>query len=278
MGAYQHSHRREPPAKPVSTAPAAGAPRSAAPAAPPFTVTWKGKVSAAKGVALRPGAACQAEMTAAGPAVRRLRVACGGESLYDSSAAMSGTSSYGSAIIEAPGEHGGHRYLLVYHDVGQRTGRTEIQFNSMDSATITGHGASPFEVTARFDAISSERTGPALFPHSMVAAHQRFTAKVARVEGKAPVKAGQRCVLSFDGVGVKDDGDVCTVELTCGGQAVHDATSYCTVDCAGRPATYTDEQHDARFSLDVASRRVQMSGTPIGGAYSAELSLAPAGG
>jgi hypothetical protein len=247
--------------------------KSTAPPGPSFTVTWKGKVTSATGKALRRGTACAAEASAEGEKVKRFRVECGTTSLYDSAIALNGMSNYGSALIEAPSGSGGHRYMLLYHDVGQRTGRSEVQFNSASESTVSSRGSPSFEVKMTFDDLSSERTGPAVFATSLDTSHAVFTAKAKSVVGKGPVAQGQSCKLDFYGRGVKSDGRVCTVKLDCAGKNVYYTTSYCTADARGRPQTFTDKTASSHFSLDVSGKSAEMGADSIASPFSAQFEL-----
>ncbi len=245
---------------------------------PSFTVEWKGKVTEAdKGSSLAPGTPCRAEMTASGHDVTALRVLCGDSSLYDSRDRLNGMSNRGAAIIEAPGETGGHRYLLLYHDIGQRIGRSEIQFNSADKATVTSHGSPAYEVTMMFEDLSSERSGPPVFSTTIDTSHQLFTATVSSADGKAPARAGQRCTLDFYGRGVKADGNVCTAKLDCGSKNLYFTTAYCKLDGSNRPTTFSVQQNTSRFELDVGAGTVELAGETVDGVYTLRFALTPAG-
>ncbi len=276
-GAFVFTHRSTSSRSKRTTKVNTAAPASkVAPPAPAYSVTWRGKVTAAKGKPLKRGTPCLAEMTAAGKAVKSFRTICGDVPLYSSKDAMSGMSSYGSAIIEAPGKDGGHQYLLLYHDVGQRTGRNEIQFNSASDCTVSGHGPPAFEVTMSFDDLSSEQSGPAVFPTSVDTSHQLFTAKATSVDGKAPVQNGRSCKLDFYGRGQSASGAVCTVKIDCGTKNVYFTTGYCNTDTRGHPTTFSDKQSASHFSLDVESSRVEMAGQTVSGAYTVIFALTPA--
>jgi hypothetical protein len=262
------------PAKPSTHAASAPPKPSPAPPAPTFTVTWNGKVEKATGKPLRVGTPCQAEMTAKGKVVTRVRVACGGgASLYDSDAPISGMSNLGAAIIEAPADQG-HRYLLAFHDVGARTGRSELDLNTvLGRATVSSHSGAAFEVTIALDDLSGARAGAPVFTHAIDTTHALFDAKATSVTGKAPVAKGQLCSLDFVGRGVKEDGDVCTAKLTCARKDVVWSTSYCKLDAAGKPATFDDGGSEMSFSVDAHAATAHLSGHPIGGAYDVSFAL-----
>jgi hypothetical protein len=263
----------QPPATPPAEDPPAVTPPPVATAvAPTFrktTARWVGRVKRATGRALAAGAPCIVEGSLEGSdakiGVERLTVACGGATLYDSSATLNGMSMSGAGVEENAGERAGtFRYAIQYQDKGTRTGlRTEASIDSLAGVGAAWSDTMPsFRVELALPYESDAVAGDGL----LAAARQvlRRGAVVTGTEGAAPLRAGARCDLR---VTPRPSGKECLARLTCGREVLYGKGTTGVAGCTlsdGRVERLTDTEPtgkggDPELDVDTASGSMKLA-------------------
>jgi hypothetical protein len=280
-----------PPARP-------GAPAATGNTTPPalaghVELAFHGKVTAARGVALSPGTTCSLTATASSPRgdspkVDDLKIACGGQVVYDASASLNGTSmtSYGVGEQPSPERASAFRYALSYSDVGARTGnRAQVTLATQHRTAVAFSETVPiYRVEIAVDALSAERQGLPLLASS-VPAFEGVVERAARVEtatGPALVRKGAACTVRL-APAFADPASNCRVTVRCGAVTLYGGPTSGIGPCAvadGRPTGFSDlrptaQGGDPECNVDLgASTAVVADETPRG-RYEVRMSLLP---
>ncbi|GMV15403.1 MAG: hypothetical protein AMXMBFR56_36270 [Polyangiaceae bacterium] len=250
---------------------------------PLVALIFRGKVQKAQGLALKPGSPCRFDVETDGHAIRTAKLSCGDQVLYDDSRPMNGVSNRSWGFAEGRTD-AGWVYFTKYSDIGQRSGRPQLQLDSGPRLGKVENTELPeWVVTLALDPHSEPRSGePILAPTTPVVWEPLgLELTVKEATGAAPARSGARCRLEARPFVVSAGQTSCRAKLACGAKVVYDSMRPgfalpCTLGADGKLARLHDQKtstgdKDPALDADFATGRVEVKDD---GARAFELVLA----
>lgn len=271
-----------PPPEAPAPAPAPEPPAVPKPAPRSVVATWTARVLTATGTPpVKRGAACTIEAKLSEDGVRidvgGVVTKCGDTLVFDSAVKLEGMSSTVRGADEQIASTGAHQYKLRFDDIGPRTGKPEVSFNSETrSASIWSETEPSYRIKLEVETWSEPVAGDPMLVRTKESL--LLTPVVTKVTGPAPARKGDSCILRSTPLASRD----CVSVLECNGRAVYGGPGLGVSSCVvsdGRVSivednTTTAEDHgDPIFDLDIVHGMGVVRDARNGNPWTIELDL-----
>lgn len=252
---------------------------------------WEAEVISAEGVELAEGTACTIAGNARHLRFARfrdqrvtLRVTCDGQTIYDWQAAAEGDATRDCELFEQAQPTHRVLYWLRCHDRGVRSGRPELELDTVDGTARVFRSDGTLDVrldVARASAPVAGRLGRSFQPPPVVGAVER-TAVVAEVMGEG-AREGEACTVTVEprGTSPSRSGN-CRVRVRCGRRFLYGAGTsgwnVCEVDDELAPVGARDpraDDGDPTLDLDLRAGTLRIGDVRGERSERIELTLEP---